>query len=131
MALTTRWGARARRTGRRPSTLARQEARAGLTLISPTVVIVLVIVIIPVLWTIMLSFQRIRLLNLREAGIFGSYTLENFRLVLTSPGFLSALTPAKRGESFHEQVCAPDGLRRWTCRTQPGFNRQLGSKCFL
>ncbi|HEU5416899.1 MAG TPA: sugar ABC transporter permease [Streptosporangiaceae bacterium] len=92
MASTTRWPARLRRPGGRPGTLARQEARTGLTLISPTVVIVVVIVIVPVLWTIMLSFQRIRLLNLREAGIFGSYTLENFRLVLTSPGFLSTLT---------------------------------------
>ena len=67
--------------------MARDEARAGLTLISPSLVIVLVVVVLPILWTIMLAFQRIRLLNLRSAGLFGQYTLANFQDVLTSPGF--------------------------------------------
>jgi multiple sugar transport system permease protein len=71
--------------------MAREEARAGITLISPTLVIVVVVVVIPILWTVMLAFQRIRLLNLRTAGLFGEYTLDNFTGVVTSPGFLEAL----------------------------------------
>jgi multiple sugar transport system permease protein len=73
------------------SPLAKQESRAGLTFIAPTVVIVLVVVILPVLWTIMLAFQDVRLINVRQAGIFGSYSLDNFRAVLTSPDFRQAL----------------------------------------
>jgi multiple sugar transport system permease protein len=90
MAPMTRLLARRHAQNRR-NTLERRDARAGLALISPTVIVVLVVVILPVLWTIMLSFQRIKLLNLRTAGIFGSYSLENFRLVLSSPDFASTL----------------------------------------
>lgn len=75
----------------RPGPLARREARAGLTLISPTLVVVLVMVIIPVLWTLLLAFQDVRLINLRQTGLFGNYTLENFTNVLTSPEFFSSL----------------------------------------
>jgi multiple sugar transport system permease protein len=39
----------------------------------------------------MLAFQRIRLINVRRAGVFGQYTLANLELVLTSPGFWSSL----------------------------------------
>jgi multiple sugar transport system permease protein len=76
---------------RRPGPLARREARAGLALISPTLVVVLVMVIIPVLWTLMLAFQDVRLINLRQTGLFGNYTLDNFTTVLTSPDFASSL----------------------------------------
>src|SRR5665647_1931780 len=75
----------------RRSAMARDEARAGLSLISPTLVIVVVMVVLPILWTIMLAFQRVRLLNLRSVGLFGKYTLANLQGVLTSPGFLQAL----------------------------------------
>ena len=80
-------------TPRPPRTLTRrqQENRAGLAYLSPTLVVVLVVVVLPVLWTIMLAFQRIRLINLRRAGVFGDYTLDNLRLVFTSPGFWSSL----------------------------------------
>jgi multiple sugar transport system permease protein len=77
---------------RRPGPLARREARAGLALISPTLVVVLVMVIIPVLWTLLLAFQDVRLINLRQTGLFGNYTLHNFTNVLTSPDFVSSLT---------------------------------------
>jgi multiple sugar transport system permease protein len=73
-------------------TLARREARVGFLLISPTLIVVLVMVIVPVLWTLMLAFQDVRLINLRQAGIFGNYTLDNLSNVLTSPDFLSSLT---------------------------------------
>jgi multiple sugar transport system permease protein len=72
-------------------TLARADARAGLALISPTLVIVLVMVVIPILWTVLLAFQRLRLLNLRSSGLFGEFTLNNFDNVFTSPTFWTAL----------------------------------------
>ena len=38
-----------------------------------------------------MAFQRIRLINLRSAGIFGDYTLNNFTGIFTSEGFWSSL----------------------------------------
>jgi len=69
----------------------REESRAGLLLITPTLIIVTVAVIIPIVWAITLAFQKVRLLNIRNTGILGNYTLDNFINVLTSPGFLQAL----------------------------------------
>src|SRR3954469_18761040 len=77
--------------GRRPLTRRQRENRAGLIYLSPTLIVVLVVVVLPILWTVMLAFQRIRLINLRRAGFFGEYTLANLELVLTSPGFWSSL----------------------------------------
>src|SRR4051794_38610964 len=79
------------RRGRRPLTRRQQENRARLAYISPTLIVLLVVVVLPILWTVMLAFQRIRLINLRRAGFFGDYTLANLDLVLTSPGFWSSL----------------------------------------
>jgi multiple sugar transport system permease protein len=73
------------------SARAREDRRTGYLLISPTVVIVFTMVVLPILWTISLAFQQVRLLNLRTAGWFGDYSLENFQDVLTSPGFVDAL----------------------------------------
>jgi multiple sugar transport system permease protein len=68
-------------------TLQRAEARAGLALISPTLIIVLVMVVLPILWTVLLAFQRLRLLNLRSAGLFDNFTLDNFGNVFGSASF--------------------------------------------
>jgi len=83
----------AERTAKRWSgrTLKQQEARTGRLLLSPTVLIVLAVVILPIAWAVLLSFQRIRLLNIRRAGIVGNYTLDNFRRVLTASGFWDTL----------------------------------------
>jgi multiple sugar transport system permease protein len=78
------------RPGRRSAsgrTLRSAEARAGLALISPTLVIVLVMVVLPIIWTVLLAFQRLRLLNLRSSGLFGHFTLANFATVFGSSGF--------------------------------------------
>jgi multiple sugar transport system permease protein len=72
-------------------TLRQQESRAGLALISPTLLVVLAAVIAPILWTIVLAFQRVRLINIRRAGILGPYTLDNFERVFGSPGFWESL----------------------------------------
>ncbi|MCM0673384.1 sugar ABC transporter permease [Micromonospora phytophila] len=83
---------RRRPTGpRRPLTRKQRENRAGLVYLSPTLIVVIVVVILPILWTVMLAFQRIRLINVRRAGVFGQYTLANLELVVTSPGFWSSL----------------------------------------
>ncbi len=73
------------------SARAREDRRTGYLLISPTVIIVFTMVVLPILWTISLGFQQIRLLNLRSAGFIGDYSLENFRNVLGSSGFVDAL----------------------------------------
>ncbi|MGN9782445.1 carbohydrate ABC transporter permease [Nonomuraea sp. ZG12] len=75
----------------RGQTLREQEGRAGLALISPTLTITLVVVVLPLLWAIMLAFQDVRLINIRQVGLFGGYTLENFTYVLAEPGFWTAL----------------------------------------
>lgn len=75
----------------RGQTLREQEGRAGLALISPTLIITLVVVVLPLLWAIMLAFQDVRLINIRQVGLFGGYTLENFTYVLAEPGFWTAL----------------------------------------
>jgi multiple sugar transport system permease protein len=71
--------------------LRQQEARVGLGLISPALIVVIVIVVLPILWTILLAFQRVRLINIRRAGLFGDYTLGNIADVFTSSGFLRSL----------------------------------------
>ena len=75
----------------RARTLREQEGRAGLALISPTLVITTVVVVLPLLWAVMLAFQDVRLINIRRTGLFGRYTLENFTYVVSEPGFWPAL----------------------------------------
>ena len=73
------------------SARSREDRRTGYLLISPTFLIVLVMVVLPILWTVSLAFQHVRLINLRQTGFFGTYSLDNFADVLTSPGFGQAL----------------------------------------
>ena len=82
---------RPRRYRRARSARGKEDARAGYLLITPTVVIVFAMVVLPILWTISLAFQHVRLLNLRTTGIIGDFNLDNFDNVLTSPGFVDAL----------------------------------------
>ncbi len=88
---TQQRGAPPRRAPVRRSARGREDRRVGYLLISPTVVVVTVMVVLPILWTFSLAFQQVRLLNLRTTGIFGNYSLENFSAVLTSAGFVEAL----------------------------------------
>jgi len=80
-----------RKPQRGRSARAREDRRTGYALISPTAVIVFTMVILPILWTVSLAFQHVRLLNLRRTGFIGDYSLDNFEKVLTSPGFVDAL----------------------------------------
>ena len=82
---------RAPESPHRGSARVREDRRTGYALIAPTAVIVLVMVVLPIIWTVSLAFQHVRLINLRQTGFFGRYTVDNFVAVLTSPGFGTAL----------------------------------------
>jgi len=86
-------GVRARRGQGRRRTLgvAARANRDGLVMVGPTVIIVVAVVVIPVLWNVVLSFQNLSLLQIHTSGIFGSWTLQNFADVLTDPAFWSSL----------------------------------------
>jgi multiple sugar transport system permease protein len=81
------------RTRPRGPTLRQRESRTGLLLVSPTVLVVLVVVILPVLWTILLAFQRLRVARIRRLGVFDPelFTVRNLDSALTSTGFLEGL----------------------------------------
>ncbi len=57
----------------------------------PAVCVLLLIVIIPAVWTVLLAFQRVTLLNIRSAGVLGPYTLANIEQVVKDPGFASGV----------------------------------------
>jgi multiple sugar transport system permease protein len=60
-------------------------------MVLPTAVLVVAVVVVPVLWNVVLSFQRLTLVDIRDAGIFQNATLENFSRVFTGPGFWSSI----------------------------------------
>lgn len=67
------------------------ENRAGLQMISMTLIVLCVVVIYPLIWAISMSFQEVKLINLRKVGLFGSPTLDNYIEVLSTPSFWSSL----------------------------------------
>jgi len=75
----------------KPTAASRRESRDGWILISPTFLIVAVIIILPVLWNVVLAFQSVSLLQVRTNGIFGNFTLDNFTSVFTDPDFWASL----------------------------------------
>jgi multiple sugar transport system permease protein len=58
---------------------------------SPTLLIVAAIVIFPLLWSILLSFQRMRLIQIGRASFFEPLTLANYQRVLGSSTFWTSL----------------------------------------
>jgi multiple sugar transport system permease protein len=72
-------------------TLTQRDARLGLWLMSPTLIIVLTIVVIPLLWSVLISFQRLRLIEVGRADIFQPLTLVNYQRVLGSSAFWSSM----------------------------------------
>lgn len=72
-------------------TTAALENRSGLYLIAPTVVVLAVVVFVPLVWVVSMSFQSVKLINIRDAGIFGEYTLDNFVRVFESDSFWPSL----------------------------------------
>jgi multiple sugar transport system permease protein len=122
---------RPRRYRRARSARAKEDARTGYLLISPTVVIVFAMVVLPILWTFSLAFQHVRLLNLRTTGIIGDYSLDNFTNVLTSPGFVDALVTTLV-YSVGGTACAIGlGLVAAMALRQPFRGRGLVRACML
>lgn len=68
----------------RRRTLSQRDARTGFFLMSPTLLIVLAVVVLPLLWSIMIAFQQLRLLEIGTASPFRSLTLANFERVFAS-----------------------------------------------
>ena len=81
------------RAGRRRRVLthAQRENRAGLAFVSPTLVVVLVVAVVPILWTVLLAFQRARLVDIQGMGLLGNWTWDNLEAVFASPGFWASL----------------------------------------
>jgi multiple sugar transport system permease protein len=122
---------RDRRSRRGRSARAREDRRTGYLLISPTVVIVFTMVVLPILWTFSLAFQHVRLLNLRKTGIIGDFSLDNFEAVLTSPGFVDALVTTLV-YSVAGTACAIGlGLVAALALRQPFRGRGLVRACML
>lgn len=69
----------------------RRNNRDGWSMSAPIVVIVVAVVIVPILWTLVLSFQDARYSDVARNGLFNPLTLENYTDVFTSPGFWESL----------------------------------------
>lgn len=80
---------RSRRPRRGGST--RRDARDGLILVAPTFLIVLVMVFLPLVWSFIIAFQKLRLINIGSQGLFDAFTWDNFALVLGSSELWSSL----------------------------------------
>ncbi|TQM78789.1 carbohydrate ABC transporter membrane protein 1 (CUT1 family) [Saccharothrix saharensis] len=65
-------------------TLRQHDARTGLLLLTPTLVIVLAVVLVPLAWSVLIAFQRVRLIDVGRAGLFDELTSDNFARVLGS-----------------------------------------------
>ena len=113
------------------SARAREDRRTGYLLITPTVVIVFTMVVLPIVWTISLGFQQIRLLNLRSAGVIGDYSLENFRNVLGSSGFVDALMTTLVYSVAGTTFAIGLGLLAALALRQPFRGRGLVRACML
>lgn len=77
----------------RPTGYAGRRARFGLALVSPTFLVIALVVVVPFFWTLFLSVTDIRLIDLPYAHLLNAdYTLGNFAQVLTSSVFWESVT---------------------------------------
>jgi len=77
---------------RKKSGLKKKESRLGVTLMLPTVLVLLVLFFFPLLWNFALSLQPARLINIREVSLIGfTPSLKNFELVLRDSEFWPVL----------------------------------------
>jgi ABC-type sugar transport system permease subunit len=60
-------------------------------MVVPTTVIVIAVVVVPLLWNVLLSFQDADFVSISRKGLFQPLTLSNFVKVLTDPGFWGSL----------------------------------------
>jgi multiple sugar transport system permease protein len=73
-------------------TLAQREARLGWLLVTPAVIIVLILVVFPVGWNIMLSFQRVLVRDLQTVNFLSlDLSLDNYKRVIGVRDFWETL----------------------------------------
>ncbi|MCI9889536.1 sugar ABC transporter permease [Micrococcales bacterium 31B] len=75
----------------RTVTQKQRDRRDGLTMVAPIFVIVFAIIIVPIVWSVVLSFQHARYIDVARNGVFNTLTLENYTDVFTSRGFWRSL----------------------------------------
>lgn len=73
------------------STVRSRDRRSALAMVTPTTVIIAVVIIVPIIWNVVLAFQDTSLRTIVDRGLWGSPTLANVEAVLTSPGFWKTL----------------------------------------
>jgi len=77
---------------RRSLTLARRESRDGRLLLTPTLLVVALVVVVPFLGTLWFAFQDLRLIDIPSLSVLDfEPTLENFERVFSTSGFWTAL----------------------------------------
>jgi multiple sugar transport system permease protein len=76
---------------RRITTMTQRENRAGLAFVSPTLLVVMAVVVLPIAWTVLLAFQHARLVDIQSMSFLPNWTWKNFSEVFTSPGFWTSL----------------------------------------
>jgi multiple sugar transport system permease protein len=76
---------------RRITTMTQRENRAGLAFVSPTLLVVMAVVVLPIAWTVLLAFQHARLVDIQSMSFLSNWTWKNFSEVFTSPGFWTSL----------------------------------------
>jgi multiple sugar transport system permease protein len=80
------------RRRRKKSGLQKRESRLGVTLMLPTVLVLVVLFLFPLLWNLALSLQPARLINIREVSLIGfTPSLKNFEIVLSDNEFWPVL----------------------------------------
>ncbi len=73
-------------------TLAQQEERLAYRLLAVPVTVVVLLVILPLLWNIFLSFQELRLIELQKLSLWtAEFTTRNYQKVVGARGFIRLL----------------------------------------
>ncbi|TQS43518.1 carbohydrate ABC transporter permease [Cryptosporangium phraense] len=111
--------------------MSRGETRTGWGLLAPTLTIVLVVVVAPILWTVLLAFQRVRVIDLRRKGLFGSFTTQNIERVFGSPGFWDTLWTTVAYTVFGVGLSIALGLAAALAVRRPFRGRTLVRASFL
>ncbi|EXG80225.1 permease component of ABC-type sugar transporter [Cryptosporangium arvum DSM 44712] len=109
----------------------RGEARTGWALLTPTLLIVLVVVVAPILWTILLAFQRVRVIDLRRRGLIGEFTFQNIERVFGSPGFWDTLWTTVAYTVFGVAISVGLGLAAALAVRRPFRGRTFVRASFL
>ncbi|MFV0428778.1 MAG: carbohydrate ABC transporter permease [Arachnia sp.] len=78
-------------TAPHPPTQRRRDAIDGWWMSGPITLIVFLVIILPIAWTFVLSFQEARYSDVARNGLFNPFTLDNYIDTLTSAGFWSSI----------------------------------------